>query len=166
MLALTTALFVLSNLASVGTSAERQIAIPCAVVADRASQYFDDHDLDARRSTQVNDINIDLTSHKDTSTPSGKPLQLNRFSVGKYTEPRHLSLMKTYSSFRLNGHLHLTKASETSCKLTLQFSISAYEWVWALAAIDDGYPSKFVSNGTLERLYIDAISSLFTTNTR
>ena len=31
-----------------------------------------------------------------------------------------------------------------------------------LALIDDGYRSRFISNGGLERLYLDSISDLFT----
>jgi len=54
----------------------------------------------------------------------------------------------------------LIKTTEQSCDVMLRFEISAYEWVTALAVIDDGYRSKFISNGTLERLYIDAISDI------
>ena len=59
----------------------------------------------------------------------------------------------------------MAKATEGSCNATLRFEISAYEWVWA-PVFDDGYRSKFSSNGTLERLYIDQIGDLFVKTNR
>jgi hypothetical protein len=70
--------------------------------------------------------------------------------------------MKAYDNFQLEGHLRLAKTSEESCNASLSFGITAWEWVWALGLIDDGYSSRFFSNGTLERLYIDAIGDLIT----
>lgn len=154
-------LFLLAPTA-VDSAASRQIAAPCKVVEKRAIQYFEQLDFYTSSGT-VDDITIvDVGNRKHASTPSGKPLTLNRSSIHKYTLPRHLSPMKVYDNFQLEGHLRLAKTSEESCNASLSFGISAYEWVWALGVIDDGYSSKFVSNGTLERLYIDAIGDLIT----
>jgi hypothetical protein len=136
------------------------------LVEERAIQYLDEHDFYTRRKTEDDDVIIDLGNRKDASTPSARPLSLNRASIHKYALPRHLSPLKAYDDFRLEGHLRLAKATEGSCNATLRFEISAYEWVWALAVIDDGYRSKFISNGTLERLYIDPIGDLFTKTKR
>lgn len=143
------------------SSANRQIAAPCHSVEEKAVQYFKDHDFYAVTAAKDDDIFINLGNRKDASTPSGKPLSLNRFSIHKYSLHGHLSPFKTYD-FRLEGHLKLEKATAASCSATLRFEISVYEWVWALAVIDDGYRTQFSSNGTLERLYIDAIGDLFT----
>ena len=145
----------------VDSVASRQIAAPCRLVEERAIQYLKAHDFYTRKKTEDGDIIIDLGDRKDASTPSAKPLSLNRFSIHKYTLPRHLSPLRAYADFRLEGHFRLTTATEGSCNATLRFEISAYEWVWALAVIDDGYRSKFISNGTLERLYIEPIGDLF-----
>ena len=137
----------------VDSVASRQIAAPCRLVEERAIQYLNAHDFYTRRKTGDGDIIIDLGNRKDASTPSAKPLSLNRFSVHKYILPRHLSPFKAYADFRLEGYFRLTTATEGSCSVTLRFEISAYEWIWTLAVIDDGHRSKFISNGTLERLY-------------
>jgi len=142
----------------------RQISAPCELIYERATKYLWDHGFYAYggRRAENEDFVVDLGNRVDQGkrinaiTPSGKPLSLNRFSIHKYTLPRHLSPLKAYD-IRLDGHLRLAKATDGSCQATLGFEISAYEWVWALAVIDDGYRSRFVSNGTLERLYIDAI---------
>lgn len=55
----------------------------------------------------------------------------------------------------------MAKASEEPCNASLHFEFSAFEWSWVFAVIDDGYRSKFTSNGRLERLYLDSISDLF-----
>jgi hypothetical protein len=144
------------------SAASRQIDAPCRLIEDGAIQFFEEHDFYTIRKTKDDDIVIDLGNRKNASTPSAKPLSLNRSSIRKYTLPRHLSPLRTYDDFRLEGHLTLTKVTEGSCNAALSFDISAYEWVWALAVIDDGYRSKFISNGTLERLYFDSISDLFT----
>ena len=143
------------------SSASRQIAAPCQSVEERAVQYFKEHDFYAVTATTDAGIFIHLGNGKNALTPSGKPLSLNRFSIHKYSLPRHLSPLKTYD-FRLEGDIRLAKATAGSCNATLRFEISAYEWVWALAVIDDGYRTQFSSNGTLERLYIDAIGDFFT----
>ena len=142
------------------SSARRQIAAPCQLIEERAVQYFKEHDFYAVTATKDDDVFIDLGNRKHASTPSGKPLSLNRFSIHQYSLPRHLSPLKAYD-FRLEGHIRLAKATTGSCIATLRFEISAYEWVWALAVIDDGYSSRFSSNRALERLYIDAIGGLF-----
>jgi hypothetical protein len=144
------------------STASRQIAAPCQAVEGKAIQYFEEHDFYTKTQTEGDDIVVDLGNHKDASTPSAKPLSLNRHSIHKYTLPRHLSPAKSYADFRVEGHLRLVKAAEASCNVTLRFDISAYEWVWSLAAIDDGYRSNFISNGTLEKLYIDPIAEAFT----
>lgn len=159
--------------------AARQIAAPCRVVDARAVQYFESHGFYAdsssgngiytgRRAAEPREIVIKLANSEDPenhskhlSTPSGKPLSLNRFNVPKYTLPRHLSPLKAYS-FDLGGNLRLIKVSEEACYAYLHFEFSAWEWVWALGVIDDGFSSKFVSNGTLERIYLDPIADLFT----
>lgn len=107
-------------------------------------QLIEEHDFYTVRKTQGI---IDLGSRKDASTPSARPLPLNRLSIHKYTLPRHLSPLKGYSTFNLEGHLRLAKATVASCNATLRFEISAYEWVWALVVIDDGYRSNFIPNG-------------------
>lgn len=151
---------------SVDSAASRQIAAPCQLVEERAIQYLQEHGFYRYGKTEDDDtIMIDLVAHKDASTSSAKPLSLDRSSVHKYTL-RHLSPLKTYDNFQLEGHLRLAKVTEESCNATLRFEISAYEWVWALAVIDDGYRSKFVSNGTLERLYIEPIGDLFSKTRR
>ncbi len=160
MLAPALALLLLFAPAPVDSTASRQIAAPCPLVEKRAIQYLEEHDFYTSSKTAGDDILIDLGNDKDASTPSARPLVLNRFSVHKYTLPRHLSPLKAYYDFRLEGHLRLTGANESSCNATLEFEISAYEYVWALGVIDDGYRSKFISNGVLERLYIDAIGDL------
>jgi hypothetical protein len=150
----------------VDSAASRQFAAPCRLVGDRAIQYLNDHDFFARRKMvlgkTVDDLVIELVNRKHASTPSAMPLSLSRFSIHKYTLPRHLSPLKAYADFQLEGQIKLTETTEDSCNATLRFEISAYEWVWSLGMIDDGYRSKFVSNGALERLYIDAIGDLFT----
>ena len=114
----------------------------------------------------VDDLLIELVNRKHASTPSGRPLSLSRFSIHKYTLPRHLSPLKAYADFQLDGQIKLTETTEDSCNANLRFEVSAYEWVWAPVVMDDGYRSKFVSNGALERLYIDAIGDLFTKTNR
>jgi hypothetical protein len=156
----TMALFLLPP-TTVDSSANRQVAAPCQLIADTATQYLREHEFVTSRGPDGDDTGIYFAARKDASTPSGKPLSLNRFSVRKYTLPRHLSLLKSYD-FRLEGHLDLIKITEHSCDVTLRFEISAYEWVTALAVIDDGYRSQFISNGTLEKLYIDPVSDLAT----
>ena len=155
---------------SADSTASRQIAAPCQLVEERTIQYLEDHDFFAGRKhvlgKPVDDFVIDLGNRKNASIPSAKPLSLNRFSIHKYTLPRRLSPLKAYADFRLNGKLRLTETTAESCDATLNFEISAYEWVWSLAAIDDGYRSKFISNGTLERLYLDAIADVFTKTKR
>jgi hypothetical protein len=142
--------------------AVRQIAVPCQLIEERATQYFAEHHFFTSKTTEGGDIIVGLAPLKDASTPSAKPLSLNRFSIHKYTLARHLSPLKTYDDFRLKGHLRLAMATEGSCNASLGFEFSAYEFAWALAVIDDGYRSKFISNGRLEQLYIDSISDLFT----
>jgi len=144
------------------SAASRQIAVPCQVVESKATQYFEEHDFYTKTQAEGDDTVVDLGNRKDASTPSAKPLLLNRHSIHKYTLQRHLSPAKSYADFRVEGHLRLAKAAEASCNVTLHFEISAYEWVWSLAAIDDGYRSNFISNGTLEKLYIDPIVEAFT----
>jgi hypothetical protein len=67
--------------------------------------------------------------------------------------------MKSYTTFRVAGQLLLTSLSAASCTANLHFDFSAFEYVWSLAAIDDGYRSQFTSNGTLERAYLDSINA-------
>ena len=157
--AITLLLLLTPNAADSPTSQE--IAAPCPVVEKRAAQYFGEHHFYTKRTDEGDNIVVDLDGRKDVSTPSAKPLSLNRSSVRKYTLPRHLSPLKSYDDFRLEGRLTLAKATEGTCNATLRFEISAYEWVWSLPAIDDGYQSKFISNGTLEKLYIESLGDLF-----
>lgn len=146
-------------------SASRHIAAPCRLVEERAIQYFDSHDFFAARKhvlgKPVDDLVVVLTNRKKASTPSAERLSLNRFSIRKYTLPRRLSPLKAYRGFDLDGELKLAEATDGSCMATLRFEISAYEWVWMPVVMDDGYRSKFISNGTLERLYMDAVGDLF-----
>jgi hypothetical protein len=162
MLAPALALLVLFAPTTDDSDASRQVAAACPVVEKRAIQYLEEHDFYTSSKSEGDKIFIDVGNDKDASTPSAKPLSLNRFSVHKYTQRRHLSPLKAYYDFRLEGHLLLARATDGSCNASLQFDISAYEYVWALGMIDDGYRSTFISNGTLERLYLDAISDLFT----
>lgn len=138
----------------------RQIAAPCKLVGDKAIQYLGDHDFFASRKMAlgkiVDDFVIEFVNRKHASTPSGTPLSLNRSSINKYARPRHLSPLKAYTNFQADGEIKLTETSEGSCNVTLRFKISAFEYVWA-PVMDDGYRSQFISNGVLERLYIDAL---------
>ncbi len=131
------------------SSASRVIAAPCRLVEEKAVQYFKEHAFYANTAVKNTDISIILGPRKGALAPSGKPLSLDRFSIHRYFLPRHLSLLKTYD-FRVEGQLRLEEAIAGSCEASLSFDISAYEWVWALAVIDDGYRSQFNSNGTLE----------------
>jgi hypothetical protein len=142
------------------SAAHRQIAAPCRLVEERAIRYLEEHDFYTRSTTEGDDIVVGLGPRKNASTPSAKPLSLNRFSIHKYTLPRHLSPLKEYD-FRLVGQLRLANTTGGFCDATLRFEFSAYEWVWALAVIDDGLRSQFISNGALERPYLDPISDLF-----
>lgn len=148
-----------------GSAASRQIAAPCRLVGDRAMQYLGDLGFFVSRKMVrgkiVDDLVVELVNLKHASTPSATPLSLRRLSIHKYTRPRHLSPLKVYADFQLDGQLKLMETAGESCNAILRFEISAFEWVWSLGAIDDGYRSKFISNGTLERLYIDAIGDLF-----
>lgn len=162
MLAPAITLLLLVTPTAADSAASRQIAAPCPLVEEKATQYFGAHHFYTKREVEGDNIIVDLDGRKEISTPSAKLLSLNRSSVRKYTLPRHLSPLKSYDDFRLEGHLTLAKAIEGSCNATLRFEISAYEWVWSLPAIDDGYESKFISNGTLEKLYIESLGDLFT----
>jgi hypothetical protein len=143
------------------SSANREIAAPCRLVEESAVQYFKEHAFYANTATKGTDIFITLGPRTGALAPSGKPLSLDRFSIHRYSLTRHLSPLKTYD-FRAEGQLRLEEATTAgSCNASLSFDISAYEWVWALAVIDDGYRSQFNSNGELERLYLDAIGNLF-----
>jgi hypothetical protein len=68
--------------------------------------------------------------------------------------------MKSYTTFRASGQLSLTPVSAVSCAASLHFDFSAFEYVWSLAVIDDGYRSQFTSNGALERGYLDSLTAL------
>ncbi len=96
------------------------------------------------RGEIVDDLVIELVNRKHASTPSATPLSLNRFSIQRYTLPRHLSPLKAYDDFKVEGELTLTETTEGSCNATLRFNISVFEWVWALGAIDDGYRSQLI----------------------
>lgn len=124
-------------------------------------RYLEEHEFHARNAYEVNAIVVRFGNRQHPLAPSGKRLRLNRITIRKYTLPRDLSPLKAYGSFDLDGHLSLADGDEGSCRATLHFAISAYEAVW-LPVWDDGYRSKFLSNGTLERLYLDAIAGLFT----
>jgi hypothetical protein len=128
MLAPTIALFFLlaERPVSADSTASRQIAAPCRLIEDNAIQYLKDHGFYTISATKDGEVLIQLGIRKDAATPSAKPPSLNRFSIHKYTLPRHLSPLKTYD-FRLEGHLKLAKATEGSCNATLRFEISAYE---------------------------------------
>ncbi len=139
----------------------QQIAVPCRLVEDRAVQSLEKHDFRTGRTIEGDDIIIALNNRTDVLTPSAKPFTLNRSSIHRYTLPRYLSPFKVYDDFRLEGRLRLAKASEEPCNASLHFEFSAFEWSWVFAVIDDGYRSKFTSNGRLERLYLDSISDLF-----
>jgi hypothetical protein len=69
--------------------------------------------------------------------------------------------MKSCTDFRLTGQLDLTPVSTGSCAASLHFDFSAFEYVWSLAVIDDGYRSQFTSNGTLEQSYLDSLAARF-----
>ena len=137
----------------------RQIDAPCRSVEESAIRFFEDHGFYAKSATKGNDITVALGLHTKVSTPSAKQLSLNRISIHKYTLPRHLSPFKAYD-FHLEGSLQLVKATDESCNASLSFDFSAFEWVWALAVIDDGVQSTLTSNGSLERMYIDSIGDL------
>jgi hypothetical protein len=139
--------------------ASRQIAVPCSLVREKANQYFIDHHFFTGAIAGDSTAGVSLEPSKDALTPSGSPLALNRSSIGRYTLHRHLSPMKSYTTFRITGQLSLTAVSATACTASLHFDFSAFEYVWALAVIDDGYRSQFTSNGNLERGYLDSITA-------
>ena len=141
-------------------AADRRIAAPCSVVREKADQYFTGHHFLTGAIQGDSAAGVSLALTKDALTPSGRPLILNRSSIHRYTVHRHLSPMKSYTSFRLTGQLSLTPVSAASCAANLHFDFSAFEYVWSLAAIDDGYRSQFTSDGTLERGYLDSLAAL------
>jgi hypothetical protein len=163
--AITLVLLLAQQPVSADSTASRQIAAPCRLVGDKAIQYLRDHDFFATRKMAmgkiVDDLVIEFVNHKQASTPSGTPLSLNRSSIHKYTQPRHLSPLKRYTDFQADGQIKLTEATGGSCNVALSFKISAFEYVWAPVVMDDGYRSQFISNGVLEPLYIDALVDLF-----
>jgi hypothetical protein len=143
------------------SAADRPIAAPCAVVRNNANQYFTEHHFRTGAIAGDTSAGVSLALTKDALAPSGAPLLLNRSSVHRYTLHRHLSPLKSYTDFRLTGQLYLTPVSAKSCAASLHFDFSAFEYVWSLAAIDDGYRSQFTSNGALERSYLDSLATLF-----
>ena len=130
------------------------------MVREKANQYFMEHHFFTGAIAGDTSAGVSLTPAKNALAPSGKPLELSRSSIHRYTLHRHLSPMKSYTSFRVMGQLSLTPVSAASCTASLRFDFSAFEYVWALAVIDDGYRSQFTSNGTLERDYLDSIAAL------
>ena len=140
--------------------ASRQIAVPCSVLREKADRYFTEHHFYTGAIAGDTQAGVSLGLAKDALAPSGAPLILNRSTIHRYTMHRHLSLMKSYTTFRLTGQLTLVPVSESSCAASLRFDYSAFEYVWSLAAIDDGYRSQFTSNGGLERSYLDALAAL------
>ena len=61
------------------------------MIEERATKLLEQLDFYTTRKTEGDDIVIDLGNRKDAWIPSAKPLTLNRFSIHKYTVPRHLS---------------------------------------------------------------------------
>jgi len=143
------------------SAAIRQIAAPCSVVREKANQYFTEHHFLTGAIAGDTSAGVSLGLTKDALAPAGVPLLLNRSTIHRYTLHRHLSPMKSYTTFRVTGKLSLTPVSAESCAASLQFNFSAFEYVWSLAVIDDGYRSQFTSNGMLERGYLDSLSALF-----
>jgi hypothetical protein len=129
------------------------------VVREKADQYFIDHHFLTGAIAGDSSVGVSLGLVKDSLASSGSRLVLNRSSIGRYTLHRHLSPMKSYTTFRATGQLSLTPVSATSCTASLHFDFSAFEYVWSLAVIDDGYRSQFKSNGTLERGYLESITT-------
>jgi hypothetical protein len=154
-------LSILIGATSSGSAADGPIAAPCSVVREKANQYFTEHHFRTGAIAGDTGAGVSLAPTKDASAPSGAPLLLNRSTIHRYTSHRHLSLMRSYTDFRLMGQLYLTPVSAGSCAARLHFDFSAFEYVWSLAAIDDGYRSQFTSNGTLERIYLDSLATLF-----
>ena len=142
-----------------GSAETLQITAPCSVVREKANQYFIEHHFFTGAIAGDTSAGVSLGLAKDALAPSGTPLILNRSSIHRYTLHRHLSPMKSYTTFRVAGQLLLTPLSAASCTANLHFDFSAFEYVWSLAAIDDGYRSQFTSNGTLERAYLDSINA-------
>ena len=154
-------LSLLVGAANADSAPDRTIAAPCSVVREKANKYFIEHHFYTGAIAGDPSAGVSLGPAKDASLPSGVPLLLNRSSIHRYTSHRHLSPMKTYTDFRLTGQLSLTSVSAGLCDASLHFDFSAFEYVWSLAVIDDGYRSQFTSNGTLERTYLDSITALF-----
>jgi hypothetical protein len=72
------------------TSADAAVAIrridaPCQSIEESAVRYFQEHGFDARSTITGNEMIVVLGPHSNASTPSAKPLSLNRFTVHKYT---------------------------------------------------------------------------------
>jgi hypothetical protein len=145
---------------SADSAADRQISAPCPVIREKANQYFTEHHFRTGGIEGDTGAGVSLRLTQDSLTSSGAPLHLNRFSIHRYTLHRHLSPMTSYTDFHLTGQLTLTPVSEASCAASLKFNFSAFEYVWSLAVIDDGYRSNFTSNGTLERGYLDSLAAL------
>ena len=161
MITSTLLLSLLTGGANAVSAVDRRIAAPCSVVRERADQYF--AGMHFRTGAMAGDTgaSVTLALTKDALTPSGSLLSLNRSAIHRYTLHRRLSPMKSYTDFRLTGQIYLRPVSAKSCTTSLHFEFSAFEYVWSLAAIDDGYRSQFTSNGTLERGYLDSLAALF-----
>lgn len=143
-----------------GAASHQQISAPCSVVRKMANQYFIEHHFFTGAIAGDTSAGVSLGLGPGALAPSGAPLVLSRYSIQRYTMHRHLSPMKSYSDFRVTGQLSLASVSATSCTADLHFDFSAFEYVWSLAVIDDGYRSQFTSNGVLERGYLDSITAL------
>jgi hypothetical protein len=137
----------------------RQMAVPCSVVRAKANQYFIEHHFFTGAIAGDTNAGVSLGPGPGALSPSETPLVLSRYSIHRYTLHRHLSPMKSYSDFRVTGQLLLTSVSEKSCTASLHFDFSTFEYVWSLAVIDDGYRSGFITNGVLERGYLDSIAA-------
>jgi hypothetical protein len=161
MLSFSLILSLLIGATGADSAADRPITAPCSVVQEKANQYFTEHHFRIGAIAGDATAGVSLLLTKDTLAASGAPLLLNRSSVHRYTLHRHLSPMKSYTDFRLTGQLDLTPVSTGSCAASLHFGFSAFEYVWSLAVIDDGYRSQFTSNGTLEQSYLDSLAALF-----
>jgi hypothetical protein len=146
------------------SAGSRQVAAPCSVLREKATQYFTEHRFSTGAIAGDTRAGVSLSFAHDVLAPSGAPLILNRSSIHRYTLHRHLSPMKSYSDFRGSGQLSLSPVSAASCTASLHFDFSAFEYVWSLVVIDDGYRSQFISNGTLERGYLDSLNALVNNN--
>jgi hypothetical protein len=130
----------------------RDLPFKCSKVLENARLYFSTHGF---TSGLLPSGELKLYPDQHPLEASGNRISLNRFRISKYVRDGQVSPFRIYTGFSLEGTLVLVPLSET-CRMTLSLTFSAYEWSPFLVV--DGSGQQFVSNGRLERQYLNAIS--------